>query len=263
MTSDHRSRHFRSRRFLGLTLAAVLTLLACKLSLPQPQQPEPPPPPTISALQAQPGLLYGTTFDEPSEDWETFDDGIIAARFEDGQLILSVNDTNAATWSALAFTFEDFVLDVDAAKLAGPDDNGFGVLFRFQDADNFYRFDISSDGFYALTKVKKGEFSAVSEWAASDAIQTGAATNHIRVVAQGDTFRFEINSQPVRLCVGEGALWDTSVTPPACLGGDLLDAYQDRDFKKGQVAVGVQAFGEMGPVVGFDNLSVSTPEALQ
>jgi hypothetical protein len=263
MISENRPSASRTRRILGLALAAVWLLLACKLSLPQPQQPEPPPPPTISALQASPDLLYQANFDEPSEDWETFDDGIIAARFEDGQLILSVNDTNAATWSALAFTFEDFVLDVDATKLAGPDDNGFGVLFRFKDADNYYRFDISSDGFYALTKVEKGEFISVSEWAASDAIQTGAATNHIRVVAQGDTFRFEINSQPVRLCVGEGALWDTSITPPACLGGDLLDAYQDRDFKKGQVAVGVQAFGETGPVIGFDNLNVSTPEALQ
>ena len=51
---------------------------------------------------------------------------------------------------------------VDASKLGGPDDNSFGVICRYRDAENFYAFLVSSDGYYGIIKVKDGKYSLLS-----------------------------------------------------------------------------------------------------
>src|SRR5262245_1264498 len=82
-------------------------------------------PPDIGTQSAQgtPGVLYFANFDDSAiaSDWEIFDDGRISSKLSDGALIVGVNaPTDTGTWSGLNFTFQDFVLDVDATKIAGP-----------------------------------------------------------------------------------------------------------------------------------------------
>ena len=60
-------------------------------------------------------------------------------------------------WSALDRKFSDMDLRVIAQLMAGPvDQNQFGVIFRYRDAQNFYMFRITSDGYYLLAKVENG-----------------------------------------------------------------------------------------------------------
>ena len=68
------------------------------------------------------------------------------------------------------------MLDVDATKLDGPDDNGIIVVFRLTDTDNYNRFDISSDGYYTLSIARDGVRLVISDWAASDAILHDSTT---------------------------------------------------------------------------------------
>jgi hypothetical protein len=220
-----------------------------------------------------PGVLYYSDFEDPAavSDWEIFNDGFIWSEVSEGRLVVGVNalvDTGA--WSGLGYTFESFVLDVDAAKLDGPDDNGMIIVFRLIDTENYNRFDISSDGYYSLSKVREGTPTVISEWNASPAIQTGGANNHIRLTATGDTFRFEVNNTLLKLCVSADAdvqpLWDPN-TPDQCLGGVLVDTWQDSDLPSGRIGLGAQGFvgfdGETTTsavaTIGFDNLIVKAP----
>ena len=148
------------------------------------------------------------------------------------------------------YTFDNFVMDVDVTKVGGPDDNGIIVLFRLQDHGNYNRFDISSDGFYSVSKARGNQPIQVSDWNRSDAIHVGDASNHIRIRAIGDAFQFEVNSIPLKLCIADDPdvlpIWDTSGTDPACLGGTIVDTWHDSDLMRGEIGLGAQG------IVGFD-----------
>lgn len=249
-----------------------------------PTLPPPPPTPTVSgepgggggtgetgSSVAAPGVLYETGFEDGAQlaDWELFNDGVVSARGEGGQLIISVNaPVDRGTWSGLNYTFEDFVLEVDATKLAGPDDNGIFVMFRLTDNNNYNRFDISSDGYYSLSTAREGLLQVVSDWRLSPAIATGAATNRIRVEAVGDIFRFAVNGQVLQLCVsyepGVQPLWGQD---GECLGGEIVEVWQNSDLPRGKIGLGAQGFvgfdGEQSTMaeatIGFDNLRVMSP----
>ena len=242
----------RLARLQGGILLMLVALVGCGGG-------DKPPAPPVNPL-LPPGVLHQDDFEQADDKWDLYDDGIVSYLFQEGRLVVTVNDINASAWSSLSFTFDDFALEVEAIKLDGPDDNGFGVLFRYQDADNYYRFDISSDGYYALSTNVEGTFEAVSEWHASDAILAGAQTNRLRVVGQGNTFSFAVNDTPLRLCIGPQAIWDPA-NLDTCLGGQVLDTWTDGTFPSGQIALGVTAFHESGPSISFDNLVIRKPEA--
>src|SRR5690606_7790351 len=150
------------------------------------------------------GLLYQTDFadDEALADWELFDDGVIAAAGEDGQLVGSGNALmDAGGYSGLNYTLDDFVLEVDATKVDERGNNAIFVVFRTVHGQNSNRLDISSDGYYSISRVRDGVQSVVSDWMPSPGINTGDGTNRLRVEAVGDTFRFAVNGEPLTLCV--------------------------------------------------------------
>jgi hypothetical protein len=235
----------------------------------------PPPPPTRAVsgggegLPA--GLLYQTDFEDPAAltDWEApFDDGIVSARFEDGMLKVGISAlVDTGTWLALNYTFEDFVLDVDAAKLDGADDNGMMVLFRLVDAQNYNRFDISSEGWYTLSMVRDGLPVVISDFNLSEAIARGEAANHISIRAEGDRFTFSVNGETLELCVSEEEgirpIWSEGV----CLGGEVVTAWQNDDLLRGKIGLGAQGYtgfdGEnvtpARTLIGFDNLVIVEP----
>lgn len=219
----------------------------------------PPPPVAAEAGEAAGAVLYQTAFDDPAqgEDWELFDDGIVAARIEEGRLVVEVDAlTDQGTWSGLNYTFGDFALDVDAAKLAGPDNNGIIVLFRLVDNENYNRFDISSDGYYRLIAVRDGAQRVVSgDWAASPAILTGEATNHLRVEAAGDAFRFAVNGEPLRLCVSEDENTQPIPMEDECLGGEYVMQWTNGDLMQGKIGLGAQGF------TGFDGEQITPAQA--
>jgi len=236
-------------------------------------KPHPTIPPDIPtpAPGGTPGLLYDSSFDNPAAtaNWEFFDDGRISAAVKDGRLVVGVNAlTDTGTWSGLNFTVQDFILDVDATKVAGRDDNGIIVVFRLTDKENYNRFDISSDGFYSLSAARAGVHRTISEFNASSAIKQGSAVNHIRITARGDTFRFEVNGTPLLLCwsadVSVQPLWDPA-NPNQCLGGTLTDTWQNSDLPKGKIGLGAQGIpglnGEpAAATIAFDNVTIKSPE---
>lgn len=235
---------------------------------PTPTLPPPPPTPETQA-EEESGILYQTDFSAPDDLWELFDDGIISADITEGMLVVGVQamgDTGA--WSGLNYTFEDFILEVDAIKLAGHDDNGIMVIFRLVSNDNYYRFDISSDGFYALSQVRDGVHHIISDYAVSPAILQGDATNHLRVEAIGSTFRFLVNDTPLLLCIATDPdsrpLWDHSAAEPTCVGGELTETWENADFPRGKLGLGAQGFAGVDTMaeatIGFDNLIITSED---
>ncbi|MBN1120435.1 MAG: hypothetical protein JXJ17_05115 [Anaerolineae bacterium] len=239
----------------------------------------PPPPPTRQADDsaspdnlAPAGPLYESTFDgdQPADEWEQFDDGIVSAAIADGQLMVEVKAlVDTGTWAGLNYTFEDFDLEVDAKKVNGGDESAVLILFRMTDEDNYNRLDIYTDGYYSLSAIRDGEFRVISDFNKSEAIITGNEINRISVSARGDQFSFAVNGETLPLCVAVDEetrpLWD--IQTGLCLGGEITETWENGDLPRGKIGLGVHAYvgfdGESSTAAAaaaaFDNLVIQEP----
>lgn len=199
-------------------------------------------------------------------DWDQYDDGQLSARIADESLTIGVGRGGAAAFSSAAPHAGNFDLRVTLAAIAGPVDNGFGVLFRLQDGGNttitddaYYAFQISSDGYYRLVRRIEGAEREISTWIASDVVRQGlGAVNTLRVIAQGDSFQFFINDQPAPLCIPDDPTGRSVYFMETCRDGRMVTTWTDNTIATGQFGVLALATDTGGPgvVVRVDHLVV-------
>jgi hypothetical protein len=122
-----------------------------------------------------------------------------------GEYRVLVRKTQWRVSSITLHTYSDFDVQVKARdKRAVPDgpEKSYGVTFRYQDADNFYAFQVNpGSGRYRLLKREAGRETAMVPWTASPHINRGDAPNVVRVVALGPTLRFYVNGNLLHTAV--------------------------------------------------------------
>jgi hypothetical protein len=181
-------------------------------------------------------LPWTDDFSDPTSGWQAESDASAEVEYYDGVMRIFVKVSNSLAWASFtAREFSDFHLAVEATQVAGPDDNEYGVLLRMQDPDHFYRFSVSGDGYYQVSKYDAGEWTLLSaKWPSSEAIQLGATTNLLEVVCQGPAMRFLVN-------------------------GTQLTQVEDGSYSRGGIGLYAGSFFEPGVEVHFDNLRVEMP----
>jgi len=142
-------------------------------------------------------LLFQDDFSDPKSGWDSShnEDGV--TDYQDGQYRILVNTTNTDVWANPGLNFTNTIIEVDATKAGGEDNNDFGVVCRYADDQNFYFFVISSDGYYGIGKIKDGQqvLVGMESMPPTDAVKQGAATNHLQAVCDGSTLRLVVNGQ--------------------------------------------------------------------
>jgi len=154
--------------------------------------------------------------------------------YEDGEYLIEVLESDLAAWATSGDRWADVAVEVDARQVSGPDDNLYGLLCRYQDRDNFYEFDISGDGYYAIYVKRAGEFKTLVPWTATSAIRQGESSNHLAVTCQTNRLAMSVN-------------------------GELVAEVFDETLSEGEVAMIAGTFDEPGVVIAFDNLQISNP----
>ncbi|MDY6876925.1 MAG: hypothetical protein SWK90_12090 [Chloroflexota bacterium] len=178
---------------------------------------------------------WSDDFSDPASGWQAESDASAEVGYYEGVMRLLIQAPNRLAWASAGREFADFHLTVEATQVAGPDDNEYGILVRMQDADHFYRFSISGDGYYQVSKYSGEEWVVLGgDWTQSDAIQTGTATNFLEVVCQGTTMTFLVN-------------------------GVNLTQVEDNSYHRGDVGLYAGSFFESGVEVHFDDLIVTEP----
>ncbi len=218
----------KKRSLLALLPLLALLTSACGLS-------------SVSSLFGEypenPGdLLFQDGFDDPSSGWDRVQSPNGMTDYDNGRYRIVINDTNADFWANPGLFFEDVVIDVDAGKYAGPDDNDLGILCRYQDTENFYFLIISSDGYYGIGIVKDGQQKLLEppQMYHSGSIVIGGQPNHIQATCQGSRLALQVN-------------------------GDLIAETNDSTIKSGDIGLIVGSFDEPGVDIWFDNLLVRVP----
>jgi hypothetical protein len=184
---------------------------------------------------------YRETFAEPGS-WRTESSGEVEGQVRNGVYDFIIRANELTSWTTAGEQFSDGIYQVEATQVEGPDNNGYGMLFRVNDEqDDFYVFQISGDGFVWIGRYRNaGEAEAeplVGDWwFESPAINQGAnATNTLRVHAEGQNLIFYVNDQEV------GRVTDDA-------------------FRSGDIGLMVRTLGESGVHVQFDNFTVTPIE---
>src|SRR5688500_5917323 len=176
-----------------LACSAVSNLIATPTPIPT-STPLPTPTPVPGET-----VLHETEFAD-SSCFETGGDSEVERYVEDGQFHMKVKTPNLIAWT-LCDDLElssDLILEMDATQVEGPENNVFGLIFRYDLAsDEFYNFSIGSDGYYVLTLdgLNLSEPQYIVDWDTSSAIAPGSATNHLKVVVVGDSIEYFVNDQ--------------------------------------------------------------------
>jgi hypothetical protein len=209
-------------------------------------------------------LLYVTTFDDFNQDWTQYE-GRLSSEATDGVLRISVDEPVAGPYSVAAPHVGDFDMRVQARAVEGPENNGFGIVFREQDPDNFYYFEISSDGYYQVSRMLNGESRELSTWIETPYVNRGIdAVNTLRVVGRGGRFQFYVNGQQLLLCIPSdpNAVSTWNFLQAVCVDGSMLDTLADDHFPTGRLGVVATTIvgSDTGVVVDFDNVLVYAPE---
>jgi hypothetical protein len=206
-------------------------------------------------------LLYATTFDNYANEWSQFD-GQMSSKISDGMLHIAINAANDGAYSVLNYNFADFDIRLNAKRVnSGDPYDEIGLLFRYSDPANYYIFKIRGDGFYRVERRKDNQTEVLSEWHAAPVILQGLmGTNRLRVIGQGDTFKFYINDQPLILCPNGPAKQKSTWSEEKCLSnnGQTSTLIQDAAFRMGKIGVGVRV-DVAGTEVAFDNVVITAP----
>lgn len=204
----------RKNGILILTLLVILVLSAC------------------GGEQA-----YEETFDE-SGTWRVGDDADVNGQVVDGVYDMLMKSDDALIWTTAGESFTDGIYQVEATQVAGPDNNGYGMLLRLDDNnDDFYVFKISGDGYVWIGRYLGGGAEAdalVGDWwFESPAVHKGLdQTNTLRVNAEGGNMIFFVNGQEV------GRVTDNTLA-------------------SGDIGLWLESFGKGGVQVQFDNFTVT------
>jgi len=184
---------------------------------------------------ANSNILFQDDFSNSNSGWPNDQE----TGYVDGGYVIRVADANKDSWVAAGQSLPaDVIVEVSAARRAGPEDNDYGVMCRVQDLDNFYFFWISSDGYQVIGKQENGKISFLSseQMEYTDGIKGGLnESNRIRAECVGNTLKLVVNGRTV------SKVTDNTFTS----GGDI--------------GLAAGTFDEGGVEIFFDNLVVSKP----
>jgi TolB protein len=165
-------------------------------------------------------------FSNPDSGWPAADNDDAKYEYQDGKYLLEVKPANRLYRVPLPDkVYADFDLEVEATLAEGPDAGYYGIIFRFVNHDNQYIFRVSADGRIRIDRKAAGEYTTLVAWQESPAVNTGQATNHLRINCEGTQCSAYVNGQQVAT-IDDSALLQGQigfmVGNPADLGGTKI-----------------------------------------
>jgi len=183
-----------------LILPAAILIFAAACALPnigEVSGPTVEPPLPVSGT-----VLFEDDFSNPNSGFERFSTTEAAGDYDNGVYRFLINGAPLHYFSRLNQRFTDTRVEVDTAKLDGPDSNLAGIVCRYNNVEgipSFYFMAISSDGYYAigLSNDRGTVLLGQDQMGTSPNINTGVSINHLRADCVGSILTFYVNGFPI------------------------------------------------------------------
>jgi len=181
-------------------------------------------------------LAYEDDFSDSFGGWDDAFDTYTTKQYGNNRYQIEVTASNLVAWGLANRDVADFEIEVETRREDGGDINSYGILFRFQDRENFYRFDISGDGYFLLSKFIAGQWETLIDWQEAPSLNTDLGANNIlKVSAIGSKITVWAN-------------------------GQALATITDDDLSHGNFGFFASTFSEPYLWVSYDNLKLWVPD---
>lgn len=179
------------------------------------------------AYEPEGDILFEDDFSDPNSGWYVGEDADGYSKYENGEFVISVDDTNYLIFSDAPYSGDQLILAVNARIIQSVGDGDFGFICGYQDDDNFTTLEISEDGFFTIWKYKNNDFVSLLEWTYSDEIAAGGPY----------TLAAYCGTDGLLLALDETVLAET----------------YDPEFTPGKVGLLAGTYNTPGLIVGFDD----------
>jgi S1-C subfamily serine protease len=180
-------------------------------------------------------FIFSDDFSNENSGWGKWDGENASSNYFDGSYSLSIKSENYYGWTIAGVNQPDVIIEVDTKILNSVGDGGYGLICRYQDEDNFYGFEISEDGYYAIWKYIDGEQVFLRGWTRSPKLNDTFSQFEIKVVCDGDKLLLSVDNQ-------------------------VFSTVIDTSFNTGDVGMLGGTFENSGFEISFDNYVVTVPQ---
>lgn len=178
-------------------------------------------------------VLFQDDFSRTSSGWDREEYDYATTDYGDDVYRIEITSEDYFAWSTPYENFTDVIIEVETFKASGGDDNGFGVICRHEDEENFYFLEISSDGYAWIGKYYQAEYEVI-DGGESSRVKLGSETNSLRAECIGNELSLFVN------------------------GSRVLQVY-DSDFTSGDVGLIAETYSASYTEILFDNFIVTRP----
>jgi hypothetical protein len=197
-------------------------------SSPNPPAPPPSTPITPQALPGRPPPSSQLFEDFSNPDlWPVTNTGTYATGYQGGNYVITVSAPRSDAWAVAGYDFSNTVwVETTAQFLQTSMSSHYGVICRYQDANNFYYFSVQDGGNYFVARYKNGvtkllgsgkpEYSPAINQAGTNLIQLACIGNElhpsINNVQLGVVVDYEFSRGDVGLIAGAGDMGSMSAS---------------------------------------------------
>lgn len=178
-------------------------------------------------------VLFRDDFSRTSSGWDREDYGDAITDYGDDVYRIEIFAEDFIAWASAYKDFTDVVIEVETYKSSGELDDGYGIVCRHEDVENFYLLEISSDGYAWIAKYYEAEYELL-EGGEADEVNQGNSTNSLKAVCDGDRLALYVN------------------------GTLVVEAY-DSDLTHGDVGLVAETYSAPASEILFDNFIVTRP----
>lgn len=192
---------------------------------------------TTPLPEANLSMKFEDDFSNSDSGWDDAFGKTFTKQYGNNRYHIEITTNNLVVWGLANRKAADFEAEVEVAQESAEPGISYGLIFRYIDHDNYYRFDISNDGFFLLTKFQNGDWNTLVDWTHSPAINPGH-NNVLKVIANGPEIAIFANGQ------------------------ELARATDDT-FQDGNFGFFASTFDSDHAWISFDNLKLWAPETYQ
>lgn len=148
--------------------------------------------------QVQSGeVLFQDDFAINTSGWDRYQDSAYEADYDQGSYRIKVNTADTMVWSLPDLSYSDVILRVQSWRSAGPEDNLFGLICRYENADNFIFFALSSDGFVGIGQYMSGDRNLLTDESLLpfEAVRRGDNINLVEAGCVGEQLTLSVNGE--------------------------------------------------------------------
>ncbi|MDM8526895.1 AAA family ATPase [Anaerolineales bacterium HSG24] len=141
-------------------------------------------------------VIFEDKFVDNRNNWLNLDNENTSFRIQHGQCMFAHKHDGhgwALSTNINLTDYRQFEIALTLEKLTGADSSMYGLVWGFQDIDNYYCFRISDGGSYSIYREVDDERIFSRAWTVSPYIKKGLATNELTLRQQNNMVTFLVN----------------------------------------------------------------------